>query len=913
MLRERLLIGVAATLLGTSGVGVAHAQDGARREEGTQQVPAPAPTLTKAPELIEAVAPVYPPAALEAGLAAAVTVRIHIDATGTVTQVDVVTPVGNGFDEAAVEAAQQYVFAPAEWDGKPGPIIVETTIHFTIQQQEEPEPEPEPPPGPGDGTSGPASDPAAQGPPAHGGDFRKPITVSGEAVERGSRRRLSGIIVSLAELGMDAVTDDDGKFYFHGVPPGEYRVLAVDDRYDRLERKLAITAKGERVEIRLWMRAKGGNPYETIVEGEREVLEVTRRTLDRRQLTSVPGTFGDPLRVIQALPGMAQSPFNTGLLLIRGSNPDDSAIFIDGHRVPLIFHFLAGPSILNPEFIDSIDLYPGGYPARFGRVLGGVVTVETRPSKSDGVHGSADVDILDSGAYVRFPVGKNASLSLAGRRSYLDFVLEAFLPEQGPGAQLVVVPVYYDYQLRFDYDFGAEGTASVFFLQSRDTLDVLSKDPDAEQSLDISTSIGFSRLIGTYRRPIGGGLRLTMSPVFGRDRVSFSGGQADTTGDFTSADIIQDTLGYRMRLDGRISPLVVLDAGIDIESRVTRYDLRVPLFSDFAPVGDQVDVPPEDYEQTVDFFAYGLHADVGWDATDELRIVPGLRFDGYWLAGARRSTIDPRLVARYRIDDAWLAKGYVGLFHQPPQPETVDSFVGNPELELEHALHVGLGGEWTPRKHWKVDAEVYYVDRYNQVAFTEEREVREDPRTGEVIVDPLWLVNSATGNTMGFELLVKREVTRNLYGWLAYTLSRTVNRTAPDEPETPNFTDQRHVLNAVASYRLDSGWEIGGRLRFFTSRPITPLLDGTFNGDETEYDPLPGPMLSDRRRPSHQVDVRVEKTWVFDYFTIGAYLDIQNLYNAKNIEGVQYDYRFREQAAVTSVPFLPTLGVRGQW
>ena len=906
MSRKRLLIGAVAALLATS---VAHAQDGARREQGTQQVPAPAPTLTQAPTLLEAVAPVYPTAALEAGIEAAVTVRIHIDDAGTVTQVDVVAPVGNGFDEAAVEAAEQYVFAPAEWDGVPGPIIVETTIHFTIEQREEPEPEPPPPPSESDAET----DPAAQGPPAHGGDFRQPITVSGEAVERGSRRRLVGIIVSLAELGMDAVTDDEGKFYFHGVPPGEYRVLAVDDRYDRLERKLAITARGERVEVRLWMRAKGGNPYETIVEGEREVLEVTRRTLDRRQLTSVPGTFGDPLRVIQALPGMAQSPFNTGFLLIRGSNPDDSAIFIDGHRVPLIFHFLAGPSIINPEFIDSIDLYPGGYPARFGRVVGGVVTVETRPSKSDGVHGSADIDILDAGAYVRFPVTDKASLAIAGRRSYLDFVLEAFLPEQGPGAQLIVAPVYYDYQLRFDYNLDEHGTASVFWLQSSDTLDVLSRDPDAESSLDIGTSIGFSRLIATYRRPIGGGLRLTMSPVFGRDRVTFSGGQADTTGDFTNVDIIQDTLGYRMRLDGRINSLLVLDVGVDIDSRVTRYDLRVPLPTDFAPVGGQVDVPPQDLEQTIDFLGYGLHADLGWDATDALRIVPGVRFDSYWLAGARRTTLDPRLALRYRFDDAWLAKGYVGLFHQPPQPEAMSSLVGNPALQLEHAMHVGLGGEWTPRKHWKVDAEVYYVDRHNQVAFTEEREVYEDPRTGEVIVDPLWLVNSATSNTMGFELLIKREVTRNLYGWLAYTLSRTRNRTAPGEPETASFTDQRHVLNAVASYRLGSGWELGGRLRYFTSRPITPLIDGTFNGDETEYEPLPGAELSVRRRPSHQVDVRVEKTWVFDYFTIGAYLDIQNLYNAKNIEGVQYDYRYRQQSPVTSVPFLPTLGLRGQW
>src|SRR5690606_13012922 len=102
--------------------------------------------------------------------------------------VEVVEPVGNGFDEAAVAAAEQYVFAPAEWDGVPGPIIVETAIHFTIEHEEIDEEEPTP--------ALDAADPAAMGPPSHGGDFRLPVTISGEVVERGSRRALSGITVS---------------------------------------------------------------------------------------------------------------------------------------------------------------------------------------------------------------------------------------------------------------------------------------------------------------------------------------------------------------------------------------------------------------------------------------------------------------------------------------------------------------------------------------------------------------------------------------------------------------------------------------------------------------------------------------------------------------------------------------------
>ncbi len=430
--RALALATLAAVALCTSP---ASAQEDARRDR--KEPPPKPPKLTKQPELIEAAAPEYPPAALEAKLEAAVKIRIHIDATGKVTKAEVPEPVGNGFDEAAIAAAEAYVFKPAEWDGVPGPIIVETIIHFTIQEEEVTEPEPPPPPPPGDDKP----DPAATGPPSHGGDFRLPVTISGQVVERGTRRKLAGIIVSVAELGLDAITDDGGEFFFHGVPAGKYTMLAVDQRYARLKRGLTLEAKDRSVTVRLWMRRKGSNPYETVVEGEREVLEVTKRTLHRRQLTTVPGTFGDPIRVIQSLPGLARTPFGTGALLIRGSNPDDSGIFLDGHRIPLVFHFLGGPSILNPEFLEKIDLYPGGFPARFGRSIGGIVAVDTRSSKSDGIHGSADIDLLDASAYIRVPVGKRGSFSVAGRRSYLDFMLGFFLPEQEPGATLLVVPV----------------------------------------------------------------------------------------------------------------------------------------------------------------------------------------------------------------------------------------------------------------------------------------------------------------------------------------------------------------------------------------------------------------------------------------------------------------------------------------
>src|SRR5574338_561753 len=200
------------------------------RAQGSGAPPAPAPgTITKPPKLLQAVAPEYPPAALAAGKTAQVKVRIHIDAAGLVTSVDVVEPVGDGFDEAAVAAAMQYVFEPAEIDGKPGAIVVETTINFVIEQKPAEEPPPPPPPKKPDG------------PPNHAGAMSAKVTLQGVALERGTRRKLAGVIVSMA--GLDAVTGDDGSFYFHGIAPGHYTLIAVDPRFDRFERPVDIAKR----------------------------------------------------------------------------------------------------------------------------------------------------------------------------------------------------------------------------------------------------------------------------------------------------------------------------------------------------------------------------------------------------------------------------------------------------------------------------------------------------------------------------------------------------------------------------------------------------------------------------------------------------------------------------------------------
>lgn len=851
--------------------------------------------LTKPPKLLQAVAPEYPPAALAAGTTAKVKVKIHIDAEGAVTSVDVVEKVGDGFDEAAVAAAMQYVFDPAEIDGKPAPIAVETSINFTIEQKVVEEPPPTAPP------------PTGEGPTSHAGDATKQVNFSGVCVERGTRKPLAGVIVAIEELGLDAVTDEKGEFFFHALPPGKYKVLAVDPKYDRVERQLEVFAK-EALTVRLWLKPKNANPYESVVEGERDVVEVTKRTLTRQQLTSVPGTFGDPIRALQALPGIQRAPFGLGILLVRGSNPDDTGIYVDGHEVPGLFHYLGGPSIFNANMLDSIDLYPGGFPARFGRHHGGAVALELRPTASDGIHGEAKMDFFDAGGYLRAPITNDLSFAVTARRSYVDAFIDLVLPDPGKGASRVVTPVYYDYAGRLDYNLHDDGRLSVFAIGSSDTLHVINEDPDQMLSQSLDSSVKFFRIIGTYKRHLVGDLDLTLSPAWGRDTISVSGAQAEAAGPFSSVDIVNSDLSYRMRVAGKIGERFVLDTGLDVLSRATTYGALLPVDDQLIDMSG-IDIAPQQIFRGSQELGIGGYIDWATNLTDRLKVITSLRLDGYILDGQDRGSIDPRLVVRYKLDDEWTLKGYVGRFSQPPQPEALDRRFGNPKVGLEHAEHYGLGYEWRPGNKWSIDSEVYLVNRHDLVVFTNDDAVQ-NPDGSFTYTN---FANEGKGSSYGLELLIKREISEHWYGWLSYTFSRSHVQNHPDSEYAPTTFDQPHVLNAIASYKPGGGWELGLRVQYASGRPDTPVIGATYDADTGKYVAIRGALRSIREPAYRQLDARIEKDWIFNNWTFGIYLDVINVTNATNVEALQYDYRYQHSSPVTSFPILPTLGVKGTW
>ena len=100
---------------------------------------------------------------------------------------------------------------------------------------------------------------------------------------------------------------------------------------------------------------------EVDVAGEQPPREPTKRALDRAEITKIPGTNGDALRAITNLPGVARPPGLAGLIIVRGSAPQDTTVYVDGTEIPIAYHFGGISSVIPSEMLERIDFYPGNF------------------------------------------------------------------------------------------------------------------------------------------------------------------------------------------------------------------------------------------------------------------------------------------------------------------------------------------------------------------------------------------------------------------------------------------------------------------------------------------------------------------------------------------------------------------------
>src|SRR5688572_29223676 len=256
---------------------------------------------------------------------------------------------------------------------------------------------------------------------------------------------LPGVSVYVIETGDVAITDENGRFLFPDLPAGTFKVAVIDPAYEKSEINVT-TEEGAQTSVEIALSSNLVQSEEVVVDVARSRPAAGSMSLVREEVTKVPGTRGDMLTAVKSLPGVANTGTfgpEAGGIIIRGSNPADSKVLVDGFEIPILYHFQSLQSVLPSELIDDLTYLPGGFGVENGRATGGVVEVTSRKTPRDW-GGFAEVSFINGGVYADGPIGEQGGFVLAARRSIIDAVLPLVIPDSA-SLSFNALPVYYDY------------------------------------------------------------------------------------------------------------------------------------------------------------------------------------------------------------------------------------------------------------------------------------------------------------------------------------------------------------------------------------------------------------------------------------------------------------------------------------
>ncbi len=640
-----------------------------------------------------------------------------------------------------------------------------------------------------------------------------------------------------------------------------------------------------------------GEAFGATAEVEAAPRTMTRRSFKAAELSRVPGVRGDAIRAVDIMPGVLRGePFDGGTPLIRGASPIESQVFLDGIPVPLLFHFGGITSFFQSRLLDRVELYPGNFSARYGRITGGVVEARVRDLDRPGVHGMLDLSVLDSAALVEAELSEGAHVALAARRSNVDFFFENFVPDDAYG--VVAAPVYFDYQALGSLRLDANTDLRLMLYGSRDAMRLVFSEPDeSDPSLrgDVGGAIAFHHLNARVRSQLSDQVEHVTSVTLGFVDQSFSLGPFEQR-------LEAWELHGRSELGVRLASSVDFDMGLDFRGQTARGRYVGPRPSGWDNSDPASDESPG-LSESIELEKSGMNAihpgawlELAWRPVNDVLITPGARVD--YFDDASAWSVDPRLSARLDVQDGTTLKGGVGLFTQPPVWYELNEGVGNPRLKPYRAVHFGAGVEQKLGAALEVGLEGFYKRSFDRVVGTEGGR-------------PPYLLNDGEGRIAGAELSLSARPSPKTFAYLAYTLSRSERRDRGGAWLLWN-NDQTHVLSAVAAQRLGKGWEVGGRFRYVTGNPETPVTGAIYDARIDQYRPLYGAINSQRQGAFHQLDVRVEKQWRIGDLTLAAYLELINAYNAQNPVGTSYSYDYSKKETEAGLPIVPNLGVRGE-
>jgi outer membrane cobalamin receptor len=720
------------------------------------------------------------------------------------------------------------------------------------------------------------------------------------------------------------VADEQGRYVIASLPPGTWSVEAslVGYRTRRLDGVIIADNTDSRLDFRL--NPKPIALRETVVTPGRFVIikddPTTAQRLTREEIHSIPQLGEDIYQAIKRLPGVSSKDYSARFT-VRGGEHEEVLVLLDGLQVYEPFHLkdIGGGalSIVDVMAIGGIDMMTGGFPARYGNHMSGVLDIaSTTPASKRRT--SLGISLMNARYLTEGELDNGrGSWLLSARRGYLDFVMRIV-------NQSDISPTYYDVLGKVEYRLTDQHVLSAHVLHAGDHLEAAADDDRLESRY--GNSYGWLRLRSSLAPTLSSESVLSLGRVtrqrFAEDYSSVweANGQRiiDSRLDF---DLDEDrhftVVGLRQDWNWEASEQALVTSGFDLKRLDSTYDYYNQRWA-FDADTDGTAYSRYDTLQVLrhpDSTELGLHAAARFRPLPRVTAEVGLRYDHVGHTGD--DDLSPRLSVALDLAGRTVMRAAWGYYRQGQDISDLDVPYGDasvyPSQRAEHRV-VGLEHQLGSGLHLRVEAYQKLLTRIRPRYENLSRDVLFAPELSETSV----FLEPDRGEARGLEVYLRRDTGGRITWWASYALARAQEEYGDDV--VARNEDQRHTFYFDGNYRPNSKWRLNVAWQYRSGWPFTERIFVRTDVPEGEWPFRDG--FGERnavRLPAyHRLDIRVNRYFDVGRGQLSVFAEIINAYDRMNVQDIRPGDRRQiidgELVAVTTrkdefLPLLPSLGV----
>jgi len=654
------------------------------------------------------------------------------------------------------------------------------------------------------------------------------FTLSGVVRAADTRELLPGASVAIPALPAGTATDENGA-YSLDVPAGSYEVVVSFLGYQTTTNQVTVRRSQQ---LSFALPSTSSELNEVVVEGSGTLDQKLRTTqmsvehLSIREAKLLPALFGevDILKTLQLKPGVQNGGEGTSGLFVRGGSSDQNLVLVDDAVVYNPSHLFGLFSVFNPDAVQSVDLYKGGFPSQYGGRLSSVIDVKLREGDREKFHVSGGLGLISSRLTVEGPIAKGkGSFIVSGRRTYFDVFTRAINKANENTEDYSPIPDYYfyDFNAKANYTLGRKDQLFLSGYYGRDIFGFNSTN-------GFNFNFGWGNSLATLRWQHVYNPRLFVNTTASYTRYQYNITNKLDQFSFDLASTIRD---LTLRTDFEWRPVGGKHV-VKFGATITNHDFgvgRLQAGSQTGLINFGSDVRYAGQEA-------GLYTSDNYQVSDKLQVDYGLRLSGFHSGSNTYAGLEPRAAVRYSLSPTIALKGSYALMYQYVHLVTNSGaslptdiwYPSRLSVRPQRSQQAATGVSFLLGKgKYLLTNEVYYKWAQNQIDFRDGAQLfANNDLNAEFLFGRGW----AYGN----EFYLEKKQGRTT-GWIGYTLAWTKRQFLPQRGTTgvnngrvfyPSY-DRRHNLTVVLLHQLSPRFNLTGSF-IYTSGAPTTLPNGRF-------------------------------------------------------------------------------------